>query len=45
VRQAKQVKKVAQKFKIWATQQRELTHASVIFLRELTHATLTTSVS
>jgi len=31
-------KKVAQKFKIWASQYRELTHASVILLRKLTYA-------
>jgi len=36
-------KKVAQKFKNWASLLRDLSHASVNFLRELSHAVLTTA--
>jgi len=40
---AKKGKKVAQKFKNWASLLRDLSYVSVNFLRELSHATYTTA--
>jgi len=43
MQQAKKGKKVAQKLKNWALLLCDLSHASVNFLRDLSHADLTTA--